>query len=120
MAGCPCFGFPRSPGRIGDAGTRIPSRPRALSRGSLAHKFRPSGAAGCGLPCFARLGAGSALDWTGPGRAGPGSGKDSGLPRRRNADAAGAWVLAVAAQDPRSTAAAAARSRVTPAATSLR
>ena len=44
---------------------------------------------------MARLGAGLALDWTGPG-----SGEDSGLPRRRNADAAGRQGLAVAAQDP--------------------
>lgn len=63
---------------------------------------------------MARLGAGLALDWTGPG-----SGEDSGLPRRRNADAAGRQGLAVAAQDPNPTAAAAAQSRVTLAATSL-
>ena len=42
-----------------------------------------------------------------------------GLPRRRNADAAGRQGLAVAAQDPNPTAAAAAQSRVTLAATSL-
>lgn len=83
--------------------------------GSPCAQAQALGCAACGLPCLARVGAGIALDWTGPG-----SGEDSGLPRRRNADAAGGWVLSVTAQDPRPTAAAAARSRVTLVATSLR